>query len=259
MKYQNLLIFREEGVGVITINHPPTNALNAQTLEELGSVFEEMEKDEEIKAVIITGSGERVFASGADINEFKDLDKETALKMVNQGKRVFNQIETFPKPIIAAINGACLGGGCELAMCCDLRVAVEGARFGQPEIRLGIMPGWGGTQRLPRLVGKTRALELLLSGNMIKADEAKEIGLINKTVPSDKLISQAKLIAHRLVKLAPLAIKEIKRAVNEGLNTGLFEGLKLEGDCFLKVLETEDAKIGISAFLSKKSPRFKGK
>lgn len=258
MNYETIIYLKEEEIAVIFLNHPPVNSLNRKILDELSKVFSEIEKDNEIKAVIITGK-DKFFSAGADISEFKEATKEQVKELVKKGQELFNKIETFDKPTIAAINGAALGGGCELCMSCDLRIAKEGARFSQPEINLGLMPGWGGTQRLPKLIGKTKALEILLTGHIIRADESLNLGLVNKIVPENELLDTAKSYARRLVKQPPIAIKKIKHAVNYGLYNSFSEGLKLEAKYFEDLTQTQDAKEGISAFFEKRKPKFEGK
>ncbi len=259
MAYNNLILEKEDRLAVLTINRPPVNALSPETLEEIQRALEELREDAAIRAVIITGAGEHMFIAGADVTGFLGMDPEKGLGVIELGQKLFSSIETYPKPVIAAINGACLGGGLELAMACDVRIAAEKARFGQPEIKLGIMPGWGGTQRLPRLIGRGRAQELLLTGEMIKASEALRYGLVNRVVPDSELMTAAREMAKKLAEQPPLAIAAIKEAVALGLDTTLEEGLKIEGERFARVFATEDALEGISAFVQKRKPEFKGK
>lgn len=260
MAFNNILLEKENLIAQITINRPPVNALNAATIDELTQAFTELKDDPEVRVVIITGAGQYTFIAGADITGFTQIeDQEAGLKLIRKGQDLFDLIETFPKPVIAAINGACLGGGNELAMSCDFRLAAESARFGQPEINLGIIPGWGGTQRLFRLVGRTKALELLLTGDLIKAADALRYGLVNKVVPDNELLAQSKNIARKLTMQAPLAMAAIKRAISYGTSQPLAAGLEYEGRAFVEVFRTEDAQEGIRAFLGKYKPKFKGK
>ncbi|MCL4424282.1 MAG: enoyl-CoA hydratase-related protein [Firmicutes bacterium] len=259
MGYHLLMTQREKRLAIITVNRPPVNALSLETLEELAQALEELRSDDGVKVLIITGAGPKAFIAGADITQFAQGDAATVQRYIRRGQEVFRQVETYPKPVIAAINGVCLGGGNELAMACDLRLAAESARFGQPEINLGIIPGWGGTQRLTRLVGKTRAMEILLLGQMIDAQEAWRIGLINHVVPDGELLARARELGNQLASQPSLAMAAIKRLLDEGLNTSLMEGLDLELKEFVAVFETEDAREGVTAFLGKRKPDFKGR
>lgn len=259
MAYDNILVDREPPLLTITVNRPPANTLSRATIAELDRAITEAEEDEQVRVIIITGSGHYIFIAGADVTEFPALDEEAGRQLLQAGHSLFTRIETLGKPVIAAINGTCLGGGLELAMSCDIRVAVEGARFGQPEIALGIIPGWGGTQRLPRLIGKSRAMELLLTGDMIKAPEAHRYGLINRVVPDGELMAQTKNLARKLATLPPVAMAVIKRVVFRGLDEPLPQALQTEAAGFLEAFASEDAREGVSAFLSKRKPQFKGK
>lgn len=256
MAYNNLLLAKEGPIALITVNRPPVNALNRETIDELYQAFDELETDHEVKSILITGAGQYTFIAGADISQFTQLTPEQGLALMEKGQALYDRIELFPKPVIAAVNGACLGGGNELAMACDLRIAAESARFGQPEINLGIIPGWGGTQRLPRLIGKTRALELLLTGDMIKAQDALRYGLVNKVVPDNELLAQAKNVARRLSMQPLTAMAAIKRVVREGLALPMEEALRAERRAFMEVFQTPDAAEGIRAFLEKRRPQF---
>ena len=252
-------IEKENQLAIITINRPPVNALSLEVVEELSGILADLRSDAGVKALIITGAGPKAFIAGADITQFQQGDLATVEKFIRRGQEVFEELETYPKPVVAAINGVCLGGGNELAMACDLRLAAESARFGQPEVNLGIIPGWGGTQRLPRLVGKTVAMEILFLGQMIDAREAWRIGLVNQVVPDAELLAKAKELGQRLAAQPPLALAAMKKAVRDGLDTTLDQGLELEVKAFLQVYQTEDAKEGVNAFLSKRKPEFKGK
>ncbi|WP_371367368.1 Short-chain-enoyl-CoA hydratase [Sporomusa rhizae] len=258
--YENLLFESENGIGIVTINRPKAlNALNAATIYELDRMFDELAKDDTVKAVILTGSGQKSFVAGADITEMQAM---SAIKGRNWGKlaqAVFNKIENLPKPVIAAVNGYALGGGCEISMACDIRIAAENAKFGQPEVSLGIPPGFGGTQRLPRLVGKGRAKELLFTGEMIDAEEAYRIGLVNKVVASEELMETAKAMAQKIMSRAPIAVQVCKAAVNEGMDTDLESGVAYEAEVFGLCFATDDQKEGMAAFVEKRKAVFTGK
>ncbi len=260
MPFDNLLFERDGAVATVTINRPKVlNALNADTLDDLRRAFLELKLDPAVRAIILTGSGDRAFAAGADINELVEQTASSARDLARTGQQVFSRIETLGKPVIAAVNGYALGGGCELAMACTLRIAADRARFGQPEIGLGLIPGYGGTQRLARLVGKGRALELLLTGASITAPEAERIGLVNRVVPFDDLLPTAKTLAASLAAQAPLAVRYIIDAVNEGLDMSLAAGGALEATLFGLAAATEDMREGTRAFLEKRKPAFKGR
>jgi enoyl-CoA hydratase/carnithine racemase len=256
--YQNIRLSIEDRTALLTIDHPPANAFDGQTLTELQAAFEEATEDEQVKVIIITGAGQ-FFVAGADINEIKALEGyDEGYQVVRAGQLLFSQIESSKKPVIAAINGrACLGGGNELAMACHIRLAEDSVQFGQPEVKLGIMPGWGGTQRLSRLVGKGRALELILGGGNIKAQEAYRIGLVNKVVPVGTVVREARRWAKLFSVWGALALGAILQAVNEGLEMPLEEGLELEAELWAKLAETEDMREGVSAFLEKRRPKFR--
>lgn len=258
--YENLLFEAENGIGIVTINRPKAlNALNAATIYELDRMFDELAKDDTVKAVILTGSGQKSFVAGADITEMQAM---SAIEGRNWGKlaqAVFNKIENLPKPVIAAVNGYALGGGCEISMACDIRIAAENAKFGQPEVSLGIPPGFGGTQRLPRLVGKGRAKELLFTADMIDAEEAYRIGLANKVVASEELMETAKAMAQKIMSRAPIAVQVCKAAVNEGMDTDLESGVAYEAEVFGLCFATDDQKEGMTAFVEKRKAVFTGK
>lgn len=258
-EYKNLLFENLDGIGILTMNRPKAlNALNAETMGELSSVLEKIAKDEAIRVLIITGSG-KAFVAGADITEMLPMTSAEGMAWGRFGQRVFNQIETLPQPVIAAINGFALGGGCEMAMACDIRLAAEGAKFGQPEVGLGIIPGFAGTQRLPRLIGKGRAKELLFTGELITAQEAYRIGLVNRVVPAEELLGEAKLLAAKILKQATYAVKLCKEAVNTGMEVDQNTGTEFEGSLFGITCSTHDKKEGMTAFVEKRKANFIGK
>jgi enoyl-CoA hydratase len=260
MTFENILFETKNAIAYITISRPKVlNALNAATMEELRLAFHAVKKDSGIRVVILTGAGEKAFVAGADIAELAKQDPVAAKEYTHRGQNVLNLIENLGKPVIACINGFALGGGCEIAMAATLRLASENAKLGQPEVKLGIIPGYGGTQRLPRLVGKGIALQLLLSGEMITAQEAHRIGLVNEVVPFSELIPRAEAIARQIIANAPLAAQYIIEAVNRGMETPLAEGLYIEAALFSVVCASEDKSEGTKAFLEKRSPQFKGK
>lgn len=260
MVYETLLHQNRESIAYVTVNRPEKlNALNRKVMEELKACFESIEKSDDVKVVILTGAGEKAFVAGADINELAAQTpmpgKETSLA----GQRVLDSIENLGKPVIAAVNGFALGGGCELAMACTLRIASENARFGQPEVKLGIIPGYAGTQRLPRLIGKGRALEMILSGDPITAQEAYRAGLVNQVVPAKDLMAAAESLARKIMANGPLAIKLALEAVNHGMEMTEEEGQFLEATLFGLCCTTADMKEGTRAFLEKRPPKFLGK
>lgn len=259
MSYQNLLVSTQDGIMTITVNRPDKlNALNRQTVQEIGQAIAEAKSKAEVKAVILTGSGVKGFVAGADIAEFVGQSVEQGKAMAKAGQDVFKSIEDCPKPVIAAVNGFALGGGCELAMACHLRVASENAKFGQPEVNLGLIAGYGGTQRLIQLIGKTKAMELHLTGDMITAEQALFLGLVNYVVPQDQLIARCTEIAQRIMAKSPKAVGSAIAAMNAYFVDGV-DGYKTEIDEFGKCFSTEDFKEGTSAFLEKRKPDFKGK
>jgi enoyl-CoA hydratase len=260
MDFDNLLLERDGAVAVMTINRPQVlNALNFSTIDDLRRAALALKQDAGVRAIVITGAGEKSFVAGADINELVVQSPVQGKELAQRGQHVFDLLENLGKPVIAAINGYALGGGCELALACTLRVAAESARIGQPEINLGIIPGYGGTQRLARLVGKGVALELLLTGKHITAAEALQIGLVNRVVPAASLLSDAKALAVELAGKAPLAVQYIIEAVNRGLEVSFDKGQFLEATLFGLVASTDDMREGTKAFLDKRKPDFKGR
>jgi enoyl-CoA hydratase len=259
MTFETLQIERDAAVQVITLNRPRAlNALNRQLLEELSLAIAAAATDDEVRALVLIGAGDRAFVAGADISELAALDAAQARAFAVGGQQVFTALETMGKPSIAAIHGFALGGGCELAMACTLRLAAEHARFGQPEVNLGIMPGYAGSQRLPRLVGKGRALEILLTGEMVPAARAYEIGLVNRVVPGADLMAEARKVASLLASKAPVATRYILEAVNHGLTLPLADAQFLEASLFGLAASTEDMKEGTKAFLEKRQPAWRG-
>ena len=260
MPFDNLLVEREAAVAILTIQRPQRlNALDARTLDELRQAVLDLQQDTSIRCVILTGAGEKAFVAGADINELSQDAPEAARRRALAGQQVFDLIEHMGKPVIAAVNGFALGGGCELAMACTLRIAADSARFGQPEINLGLIPGYAGSQRLPRLVGKGVALEILLTGDMISAQRAYEIGLVNRVVPAADLLAEAKKLAHVLASKAPIASRFILEAVNQGLEAPLTVGQFLETALFGTIASSEDMREGTKAFLEKRPAVWKNK
>jgi enoyl-CoA hydratase len=260
MSSENLLIDRDGAVAIITINRPRVlNALNAATLDELRHAILELKADESARAVVVTGAGEKSFVAGADINELAVMTPTGARDHAIRGQQVFEIVERMGKPVVAAINGFALGGGCELAMACTVRLAADTAKLGQPEINLGLIPGYAGTQRLARLVGKGRALELLLSGDPISAQEAHRIGLVNRVVPAGELMLEARRVAAMLAAKAPLAARYIMDAVHEGLEMPFAQAEILEATLFGLVSSTEDMREGTRAFLEKRKAAFTGR
>jgi enoyl-CoA hydratase len=260
MTFDNLLCDRDGAVAVLTFNRPKVlNALDAATLRDLEAALDAVGSDDEVRAIILTGSGEKAFVAGADINELAVLTPTQGKEHARHGQRVFDRIEQLGKPVIAAINGFALGGGCELALACTIRIAADTARLGQPEINLGIIPGYAGSQRLPRLVGKGRALEILLTGDMVSAQRAYEIGLVNQVVPAAELMTAARAMAQNLASKAPVAARYIIEAVNHGLDVALAQGQALETSLFGAIASTEDTKEGTRAFLEKRKAAWKGR
>jgi enoyl-CoA hydratase len=260
MAFDNLLIERQGAVATVAINRPKVlNALNSATIDELGRSMLELQNDAAIRVVILTGAGDKSFVAGADINELAVQTPTSGRMHAMTGQRVFDFIETLGKPVIAAINGYALGGGCELAMACTLRVAADTAKLGQPEISLGLIPGYAGTQRLSRLVGRGRAMDLILTGGQISADEAQRIGLVNRVVPAADLLSEVRKLADRLAVAAPIAMRYIIDAINRGAEMPFAEACQYEATLFGLVTSTDDMREGTSAFLAKRKPEFKGR
>lgn len=255
--WENLLLKKEGNVGILSINRPDAlNALNSKVLDELEDAILKVQRDEEIYVLILTGEG-RAFVAGADIGEMKNMDSLEARNFAKKGMDVFREIELMEKPVIAAVNGFALGGGCELAMCCDIRIASEKAKFGQPEVGLGITPGFAGTQRLARLVGLGRAKELIFTTDIINAEEAYRIGLVNKIVAEDKLINAAMEMANTIASKGQIAIRYSKTAINRGIETDIETGMSIEKELFGLCFATEDQKEGMEAFLEKRGANYK--
>jgi enoyl-CoA hydratase len=260
MAYDNLLFEVSDKIARITFNRPNVlNALNRKTLDELGDCLKKVRADDDIRVLILTGAGEKAFVAGADINELSQQTPVHGREFTLYGQEIFHRLETLGKPVIAAINGFALGGGCELALACTLRVAGRNAKLGQPEVKLGITPGYGGTQRLPRLCGKGVAHELILTGEMISADEALRVGLVNRVVEPGELLATAEAIAKKIVANAPLAVKYALEAVERGMEMPQEEGLYLEATLFGLCCATQDMREGTRAFLEKRSPKFEGR
>jgi enoyl-CoA hydratase/carnithine racemase len=257
---ENVLYEKRSGIAYVTLNRPKVlNALNTPTWKDLKRAFEDARDDAAVRGVILTGAGDKAFIAGADISELAHVTAVEAEKSSSFGQGVLNLIENLGKPVVAAVNGFALGGGCETAMACTIRIASEKAKFGQPEVTLGLIPGGGGTQRLPRLVGKGRALQLVLSGEMINAQEAYRMGLVNEVVPASELIPRSELILKKIFSNAPIAVKYALEAANKGMETSLSEGLALEASYFGLCAATEDKREGTSAFLAKRAPQFHGR
>lgn len=260
MDYRNILFEVKNKIAFVTINRPDKlNALNNETLNELNFCFDSISNNNEINVVIITGAGEKAFVAGADISELNKLNETTGITFAGFGQGVFNKIENLNKPVIAAVNGFALGGGCELAMACHIRIASEKAKFGQPEVNLGIIPGYGGTQRLSRLINTGRAAELILTGDIIDANESLRIGLVNKVYKPEELITKAVELAEKISTKGQIAVELSLKAIVSTNNLSETDGLKLEAELFGKCCSTEDFKEGTSAFLEKRKPEFKKK
>src|SRR2546425_1006954 len=260
MTFSNILCEKKNAIAYVTVNQPKVlNALNMATMEELRAAFHDIKGDAAIRVAIFTGAGEKAFIAGADIGELAKHDAVSGKEYTHRGQSVLNLIVNLGKPVIACINGFALGGGCEIAMACTMRLASENAKLGQPEVKLGIMPGYGGTQRLPRLVGKGVAMQLVLTGEMITAQEAHRMGLVNEVPAPADLIPRAEAIAHKIIANAPLAVQYAMEAVNKGMEMNLGEALYLEATLFGVCCATEDKKEGTTAFLEKRPAQFKGR
>ena len=256
----NVLYGKKGAIAYVTVNRPKVlNALNTPTWKDLRVAFEDARDDTAVRGVVLTGAGDKAFIAGADIGELAHLAAFEAEQSSRFGQDVLDLIENLGKPVVAAVNGFALGGGCETAMACTIRIAAETAKFGQPEVTLGLVPGGGGTQRLPRLIGKGRALQLILSGEMIDVHEAYRVGLVNEIVPASELITRAEAILNRIASNAPIAVKFALEAANKGLDTSQGEGLLLEASYFGLCAATEDKKEGTTAFLEKRAPQFRGR
>ncbi|MHC4945779.1 MAG: enoyl-CoA hydratase-related protein [Planctomycetota bacterium] len=259
MAYENILVEKADGIAKVFVNRPKVmNALNAKTIAEMTELFHELKEDEEVLGIILTGSGEKSFVAGADITELAKMNASEAKKISETGQNLFNLIENLGKPVVAAINGFALGGGLELAMACSFRYASANARMGQPEINLGLIPGYGGTQRLPRITGRGPAMEMLLTGDMIDAEEAFRMGLVNKVLPQEELLPAAEKTLGKIAAKSPLMMRFLSQAVNKGLSMTLKDGLALEANLFSQCADSEDMKEGTDAFLNKRKPKFKG-
>jgi enoyl-CoA hydratase len=260
MAYEHLILERDAGVAIVTLNRPAVlNALNMAMLRDLNCAMTELGQDDAVRAVVLTGAGEKAFVAGADIRELAELTPVAGKAYAAAGQRLFDQIEQLGKPVIAAVNGYALGGGCELAMSCTIRLASETAKFGQPEVKLGVIPGFGGTQRLPRLVGKGRAMELILTCATIDAAEAYRIGLVNRVVPASSLMTEARALAQALAASAPVALRHAMEAINRGLEMTLADGCVLEATLFGLVASTDDMREGTRAFVEKRKATFTGR
>ena len=260
MEYKNILFEVENNVAVITFNRSKfLNAINLETMLEFNGTIHKCKEDENIKAVILTGAGDKAFVVGADVTEFKDKSSQEAMQFLGLGQDTLRLMETGGKPMIAAVNGLALGGGAEISMACDIRFASDKARFGQPEILLGFIPGWGGTQRLARLIGIGRAKELIMSGEQITAQRAYEIGLVNKVFPAEQLMEETRKFTQKLAAMPSFAIKMIKYAINYGYDLPLDNAANLEIQCNSQCFSTQDLREGLAAFLDKRKPNFTGK
>ena len=260
MSYENLKVETRDGVAIVTINRPDKlNALNDRTVEELDAAFAAIGSDPQVRGAILTGAGEKAFVAGADIAELATQSPVDGKERSIRGQKVLDRIENLGKPVIAAVNGFALGGGCELALACHVRVASENARLGTPEVKLGIMCGYAGTQRLPRLVGKGRALEMLLTGEMVAAPDALRIGLVNRVVPKESLLAEAETLLRQMLANGPVSLRFTLEAVNAGLEMPLDEAQYLEATLFGLICTTEDMKEGTKAFLETRPPKFQGK
>ncbi len=260
MEFKNTLYEKSEGIATITINRPQAlNALNEETLKEISSRLADARRDENIKVIVFTGAGDRAFCAGADLNMMKGKSAYNGMHLSYRGQQLTLEIEELQKPVIAALNGYTLGGGLELAMACDIRIASENAQLGQPEVAVGLIPGWGGTQRLPRLVGKGKAKEMIFTGGRVDAQTAEQLGLVNKVVPLDQLKLVVEELASEIMSKPPIAIELAKQLINQSAEIDLRAGLINEAEAFGVLASTEDFREGVGAFLEKRKPRYKGK
>lgn len=257
MEYTKLVVEKENGYVVAAINYPPANALGQGVLKDLNALLDASLEDNEVRAIVITGTGDKIFSAGADINEFASM--QAGIKPEIDGHDVFLKIENYPKPVIAAMQGSAFGGGNELSMACHIRILADNAKVGLPEVKLGIIPGWGGTQRLPRLIGKPKALEVMLTGEPLSPQEALSYGLVNKVLPAGEVLPTAKALAAQLAQGAPIAIREILKAVTKGQEAAIEEGIKIEKAGLDIVMASADAKEGSTAFFEKRKANFQGK
>jgi len=258
--YESIITEKKNSVGWITLNRPHRlNTLTAEMIDELHAALDAFEEDKEVRCMVITGAGDRAFSAGADITAFTGLTPATAVEASAKGQRLFTKLEQLSKPVIASINGYALGGGLEMALACDFRIAADNVELGQPEVKLGLIPGWGGTQRLVRIVGLAKAKELIMQGDRISAEEAAKIGLVHKVVAKEKLGEETTLFAQKFVEGPPVALRLAKEMLNYGTQVPLDVGLRLEAEAFGIVLSTKDVMEGVSAFMSKRKPEFKGK
>lgn len=255
-----LVEFKEvDRIGYITINNPPVNSLNSRVMSQLSGIVENLEKREDFLVLIITGAGKKAFIAGADINELRNLDKDAGRALSKRGQELFRRLECLPFPVIAAVNGFALGGGFELALACDMRIISEGARIGLPEVKLGIMPGYGGTQRLSRIAGLSAAKKLIFTGDLVDAEDALRMGIVDEVVQGEDLMNRCREIALRILERAPLAVKKAKLAINNTLTDGYEDGFEAEAEYFSQLCLTEDQKEGIESFLNKREPDFQGR
>jgi enoyl-CoA hydratase len=259
MVYETLLVEVGQNVLTVTLNRPKVlNALNSRVFDELEAVFEDVRTSEDVRVVVVTGAGDRAFAAGADLKEMASTDSASGERLARRGQEVFDLIAGCGRPVIALVNGFALGGGCELAMACTMRIASEAAKLGQPEVKLGLVPGWGGTQRLPRLVGRAAALKMMLTGEPVSAAEALRLGLLDEVVPAGELMARGAALARVIADGAPLAVRGCMEAVEQGVGLRLEEGLRVEAEVFGRLSGTEDKREGVAAFLEKRGARWVG-
>lgn len=259
MDLKSVLCQINDGLAVVSINNPPLNALTEIVMSELDQIITDLSNNSSLQVVILTGAGEKAFVAGADIKQFIDIDKESGRELVRRGQKILNKLSALKQPVIAAVHGFALGGGCELALACDIRVASENAVFGVPEVSLGVIPGYGGTQRLSRLIGAGQAMKMIFVGDPLNAAEAYRIGLVDKVVPTGEVLNEAKAMAKKIMSRGPLAVQAAKRSIYDGLKVSMEEGMLLEADRFSELCNTHDQKEGANAFLSKRKPNFQGK